>query len=79
VSWQWRRHSEKELPKTGAVQIPPIFEDRVVVGMEDCDRCLVEDNLAALVGERAQTNEGMGKRWLDMAQHCCWGKLGNVR
>jgi hypothetical protein len=31
--------------------------------MEDCDRCLVKDNFAALVGKRSQTNESMGKRW----------------
>jgi hypothetical protein len=36
-------------------------------GMVDCDQCLVKDNLAALVGERAQTDEGMGKRGHDMA------------
>ncbi len=29
--------------------------------MEDCDKCLVKDNLAALVGEWSQTNEGMGE------------------
>jgi hypothetical protein len=43
--------------------------------MEDHDKCLVEDNLAALVGKRAQTDEGMGKRRHDMARHHCWGSL----
>jgi hypothetical protein len=45
--------------------------------MEGYDQCLVKDNLAVLVGERAQPNEGMGKRRHDMAQHRCWGKRGN--
>jgi hypothetical protein len=66
VRWRWRRSGEKKLPKPGAIKVLPTFEDRVAVGMEDCDRSLVEDNLAALVGKRAQTNEGMGKRWHDM-------------
>jgi hypothetical protein len=63
----------------GAIKVLPSFEDGVAVGIEDCDRCLVKDNLAALVGKGSQTNEGMGKRWHDMAQHCCWGKLRNGR
>jgi hypothetical protein len=54
------------LPKLGAIKVPPTLEDGVAIRMEDCDQCLVEDNLAALVGERAQTDEGMGKRWHDM-------------
>ncbi len=59
--------SERESPKPGAAKVPPIFEDGVAVGMKDCGRCLVEDNFAALVGERSQTDEGTGKRWHDMA------------
>jgi hypothetical protein len=47
------------LPQPGAVKVT--FEDRVAVRMEDCDKCLVKDNLAALVGEWSQTNEGMGE------------------
>jgi hypothetical protein len=74
-----RRSSERELLKPGAVKVSPTFEDMMAIGMEDCDRCLVKDNLAALVGERAQTDEGMGKRWHDMAQHHCWGKCRNRR
>jgi hypothetical protein len=58
----------------GAVKVPPTFEDGVAVGMKDCDQCLVKDNLADLIGKRAQTNEGMGKRGHDMARHPCWGK-----
>jgi hypothetical protein len=61
----------------GAVKVPQTFEDRVTIRIEDSDRCLVEDNLAALVGKRAQTNEGIGKRWHDMARHHCWGELGS--
>ncbi len=61
----------------GAIKVPPTFEDRVAVGMEDYDRCLVEDNLAALVSKRTKTNEGMGKIWHDMARHRCWEGLGN--
>ncbi len=77
MHWRWRRSGERELPKLGAVKVRPTFEDGVAVGMEDCDQCLVEDNLAALVGKRAQTNEGMETRWHDMARHCCWGNCGN--
>ncbi len=55
------------MPKLGAIKVLPTFEDRVAVRMEDCDQCLVKDNLAALVGKRAQTDEGMGKRGHDMA------------
>ncbi len=65
---RWRRRGERELPKLGAVKVPPTFEDGAAVGMEDCDQYLVKDNLAALVGKRAQTDEGMGKRRHDMAQ-----------
>ncbi len=53
--------------KLGAVKVPPTFEDGVTIGMEDCDQCLAEDNLAALVGKRAQIDDGMGKRRHDMA------------
>ncbi len=60
MRWRWRRHSERELPKLGAVKVPPTAEDGATVRMEDCDRCLVEDNLAALVKEGAQPNKGMG-------------------
>jgi hypothetical protein len=35
--------------------------------MVDCDQCPVKDNLAALVGKRAHTIAGMGKRGHDMA------------
>ncbi len=77
LRWWWRRSSERELSQPGAVKVPPTFEDGAAVGMEDCDRCLVKDNLAALVGKSSQTNEGMGKRWPDMARHCCWGDHGN--
>jgi hypothetical protein len=59
--WWQRRRSERELPKTGTIQVPPTIENRVAVGMEDCDRCLVKDDLAALVSKRAQTNEGLKK------------------
>jgi hypothetical protein len=61
VRWRWRRSSERKSPQLGAVKVLPTFEDGVAVRMEDCDRYLVEDNLAALVGKRSQTNEGMGK------------------
>ena len=61
----------RELPKLGAIKVLPTFEDGVAIGIEDCDHCLVKDNLAALVGKRAQTNEGMGKRQHDMARDCC--------
>jgi hypothetical protein len=57
-----RRNSERELPQPGAVKVAPTFEDGVAVRMEDCYRCLVKDNLAALVGKRSQTNEGMGEK-----------------
>ncbi len=77
MHWRWRRSSERELPQPGAVKVLPTFEDGVAVGMKDCDRCLVKDNLAALIGKRIQTNEGMGKKWHGMARHCCWGNLGN--
>jgi hypothetical protein len=56
MCWKWRRSGERELPKLGAAKFPPTIEDGMAVGMEDCDQCLVEDNLAALVGERALTN-----------------------
>ncbi len=65
------------MPKLGAIKVLPTFEDGVAVGMEDCDRCFVKDNLAALVGKMAQIDEGMGKRGHDMVQHSCWGKSGN--
>ncbi len=55
------------MPQPENVKVPSTFEDRVAVRMEDCDRCLVKDNLAALVGNRSQINEGMGKGWHDMA------------
>jgi hypothetical protein len=71
------RSSESELPKPGAIKVPPTFEDRVVIRIQDCDRCLVKDNLAALAGKRVQTNESMGKRLHNMARHHCWGKRGN--
>jgi hypothetical protein len=45
--------------------------------MVDCDQRLVKDNLADLVGKRAQTDEGMGKRGHDMACHHRWGKCRN--
>jgi hypothetical protein len=70
---EWRRSGERKLPKPGAVKVLQTFEDGVAVGMEDCDQCLAKDNLAALVGKRAQTDEGMEKRRHDMARHCCWG------
>jgi hypothetical protein len=44
--------------------------------MEDGYCCLVENKLAALVGKRPQTDEGMGERGHDMARHCCQGKGG---
>jgi hypothetical protein len=69
VRWRWRSSGERELPKSGAVKVLPTFKDGVAVGMEDCDQCLVEDNLAALVGKRAQTDEGMGERGHHMARH----------
>jgi hypothetical protein len=52
---------ERVLPKPGAVKVPPTFEDRMAIRMEDCDRCLVKDNRTTLFGERAQTDEGMEK------------------
>jgi hypothetical protein len=61
----------------GPFQIPQTLNHRVAIEMEDCDQCLVEDNLAALVSKRAQTDEGMGKRRHDMARHCCWGEPAN--
>jgi hypothetical protein len=65
--WRWKRTSEGELSQPGAVKVLPTFEGEMTIGMEDCDRCLVKDNLAALVGKKSQTNEGMGERWHDMA------------
>ncbi len=67
MRWRWWRSGERELPRLGAIKVPPTFEDGVAVRIKDCDQCLVEDNLEALVGKRAQTNEGMGKRGHDMA------------
>ncbi len=64
--WRWRRNSERELPQPGAVKVAPTFEDGVASRMEDCYRCLVKDDLAALVGKRSQTDEGMEERWHDM-------------
>ncbi len=61
MRWRWKRRSEGELPKLGAVNVPPTVEYGVAVGMVDCGGCLVEDNLAALVSKIAQTDEGMGK------------------
>jgi hypothetical protein len=61
---------EGELPKLGSVNVPPPAEYGMAIGTIDCDRCLVKDNLAALVGKRAQTDEGMGERGHDMACHC---------
>ena len=61
MSCRWRRSSKRELSKLGAVKVPPTFEDGVAVGMEDCDQCLVEDNLAALVGKRANPMRVRGK------------------
>jgi hypothetical protein len=49
------------MPKFGAIKVLPTFEDGVAVGMEDCDQCLVEDNLAALVGKRANPMRVRGK------------------
>jgi hypothetical protein len=40
-----------ELPKLGTLKVPPTFEDGVAIRMEDCDQCLVEDDLAALDGK----------------------------
>jgi hypothetical protein len=60
------RSSERELPKLGAVKVPPIFEDEAAAGMEYYDRCLVKDNLEALVSKEAQPDEGTRKRWHDM-------------
>ncbi len=67
MPWRWKRGSERKLPQPVAIKVPPTFEDGVAVEMEDYDRCLVKNNLAALVGERSLTNEGMGKKWQDMA------------
>jgi hypothetical protein len=50
-----------------SVVVLPTVDYGMAVRMVDCDGYLVEDNLAALVGKRAQTNEGMGKRGHDMA------------
>ena len=61
----------------GSVKVSPTTEYGMAVGMVDCDQCFVEENLAALVGKRAQTNEGMGKRGHGMARHCCWAKRRN--
>jgi hypothetical protein len=36
----------------GVIKVLLTFEDRVADKMEDCNRCLVEDNLAALIGKR---------------------------
>jgi hypothetical protein len=61
----------------GSIKVPPTTEYGMAVGMVDCDQCFVEDNLAALVGKRAQTNESMGKRRHDIVCHCRWGKCRN--
>ncbi len=54
----------------GSVDVLLTVEYGMAIGMVDCDQYLVKDNLAALVGKRAQTNEGMGGRGQDMACHC---------
>jgi hypothetical protein len=56
-------------PKSGSVKVPPTAEYGMAIGMVDCDQCFVKDNLAALVGKRAQTDEGLGKRRHDMSCH----------
>jgi hypothetical protein len=42
VSWRWRRSGERELPKLGAVKVPPTFEDGVVVRMEGYNNVLLK-------------------------------------
>ncbi len=50
-----------------SVVVLPTVEYGMAIRMVNCDRYLVKDNLAALVGKRAQTNEGMGKKGHDIA------------
>jgi hypothetical protein len=67
------RSSEGELPKSGAVNVPPTVEYGLAVSMVmSCQR-----QSSAQVGKRAQTNEGMGKRGHNMAHHYLWGKCRN--
>ena len=49
------------------------------MGINDGDVIFGEDDSAALVGKRAQTNEGMGKWWYHMSMHCCRWKRWNRR
>ncbi len=47
------------------------------MGINDGEVIFGEDNSAALVGKRAQTNEGMGKLWHHMSMHRCRWKRWN--
>ena len=40
---------------------PPSVEDAGTCGVDDVDVIFGKNNFAALVGERAQADEGMGK------------------
>jgi hypothetical protein len=66
------------MPEVGGMLLWPLFEDAVLIRMDDRHRCLGENYLAAEVGKRAQADEGMGEGWYHMALHCCrwkrWGK-----
>ncbi len=55
------RNSEGESPKLGAFMFVPTFKDGVAIGMKDGYHCLVKNNLAAFVGKRPQTYEGIGE------------------
>jgi hypothetical protein len=52
---------EWESPKAGASAFSPSFEDGGSCRIDDIDVIFGKHNFAALVGERAQADEGMGK------------------
>ncbi len=60
----------------GSVKVPPTAEYGMAIGMINCDQCFVKDNLTALVGTRAKTNEGMGKEGMTWPAIVDGGSVG---
>ena len=52
---------EWKTPETGAIAFSPSFEDADSCGIDGIDVIFGKHNFAALVGKRAQADEGMGK------------------
>jgi hypothetical protein len=66
----WLGGLERETPETRAIVFAPSFEDAVAIRVDDRHSGLGENDLAAEVGERPQTDEGVGEGGHHVPLHC---------